>query len=62
MIWKSEVTIVDTETGEILTRKHINQGLYVVIRKTVVNNKISKNYGIKRITWQAERNRQKSLF
>ena len=42
MIWNSIVTVVDIETGEVLTQKHVKQGLYVVVKKTYQTIKTNK--------------------
>lgn len=63
--WKTKVTVLDTETGEELTKKHVEQGLYVIIKKTsktTVKHEHNLEIFEKTIRWHCEKNRQQELF
>jgi hypothetical protein len=60
-IWKSESIYVDHETGEIISRKKLNNGEYIKI-KTTLNYEKDGNITIKKIVTECERSKQKRLF
>lgn len=61
MTWTTITKFVDMETGEALTAKHLEKGLYNKIKLNTRYNKINKDYGYKYNTWECERNRQLKL-
>lgn len=62
MTWSTTVEVIDIETGEIITKKHVEQKKYVIVKKEQ-ETKITNNlYGHRKIKWLCERNRQTKLF
>lgn len=61
MTWRTITTLVDRETGEALTNKDIEKGIYIKIKLNTKYEKRSEHYGIRRNTWECERNRQTKL-
>lgn len=62
MKWSTTIEVIDTETGEIITKKHVEQGIYVMIKKTTETEIKNNLYGKRKIKWFCERNRQQKLF
>lgn len=60
MHWTTINTYVDHETGEVLTKKHIEQGIYVPVKKTTTT-KQTQHYGTKFTTIECIRNPQGTI-
>lgn len=62
MQWNTTVEVIDIETGEIITKKHVEKGIHVIVKKEQETKIISNYYGHRKIKWLCERNRQTKLF
>lgn len=64
MFWTTTTEFVDVETGEVITAREVEKGIYVKLKlKTKYEkSKNRKDYGYRRNTWFCERNRQTRLF
>jgi hypothetical protein len=60
-LWKTESMYVDTETGEIIIKKRLENGEYIKVKSTT---KYSKNerFKIKTITSECRRSKQQRLW
>ena len=59
--WKTESDWVDIETGEIIEKKRIKNGEYILI-KTTKNYKKDGETNIKQYCYECRRSKQKRLF
>lgn len=61
--WYTKLEIVDTDSGEILTKNDIINKKYIIINKNI-KYEINKEqqYGTRIILWECERNKQQRLF
>lgn len=62
MQWSTTVEVIDIETGEIITKKHVEKGNYVIIKKEQTTEIKNNIYGKRKIKWLCEKNRQQNLF
>lgn len=60
MYWSTKITYVDKDTGEEITKKHIDKQIYFKT-KSHAKKTIKGNYGIITILWECERNKQTKL-
>lgn len=61
--WYTELEIVDTETGELITKSEYERRDLIIIKKTKKNEYNAKsNAGITRWTWECGRNPQQKLW
>jgi len=60
-LWKTESMYVDTETGEIILKRRLENGEYVKIKTTTKYRK-DERYKVKTITTECKRSKQQRLF
>ncbi len=60
MKWYTEVEMVDVETGEILTKSKVERE-YIVKSKNKHKTEYKDGKGIRKFTWECERNRQQRI-
>jgi len=60
-LWKTESMYVDTETGEIILKRRLENGEYVKI-KTTTKYRNDERYKVKTITTECKRSKQQRLF
>ena len=60
-LWKTESMYVDTETGEIIIKKRLENGEYVKIRSSTKYSN-DERYKIKTITSECRRSKQQRLW
>lgn len=65
MIWSTKTTYVDRETGEEITKRHVEKGDYIITHKEITK-KINTNhygtYGTIHITATCERSKQCKIW
>lgn len=59
--WYTEVSYVDVDTGEILTKSAFERGNYIKINKEIVNT-VDQFIGVKKILYHVRKSRQQRLF
>lgn len=59
--WRTELEIVDIETGVILTKDQIDRQEYLIINKEKRNEYENEKYNIRKITWCCKKNTQQKL-
>lgn len=62
MKWNTRVIYVDADTGELLTKDHIEKGIYVVTKSDKTTQVKHNTYGTTTITKHCQRNPQQRLF
>jgi hypothetical protein len=60
-LWRTESMYVDTETGEIILKRRLENGEYVKI-KTTTKYRNDERYKSKIITTECKRSKQQRLF
>ena len=60
-LWKTESMYVDTETGEIIIKKRLENGEYVKLRSSTKYTK-DERYRIKTITSECRKSSQQRLW
>lgn len=61
MKWKSKITAVDRNTGEILKQNDIKSGNYIILDKIITYTKEDTLNGTRHIKWICENSRQYKL-
>ena len=60
-LWKTESMYVDTDTGEIILKRRLENGEYVKIKSTTKYSK-DERYKIKTITSECRKSKQQRLW